>query len=130
MLRQLNEAAKHGLAAGHAPEPGRPDWTIDQGWEKYSAAEHAVWRTLFERQSRLLPGRACDDFVAGMANLPIGPHQIPDFRRLSDILMKRTGWQVRTVNMIGRKVVSSSGTVPKATDGLSRVTCGRSVWNQ
>ena len=94
MLRQLNETARHGLAAGHAPEPDRPDWTIDQGWDKYTATEHAVWKTLFERQSRLLPGRACDDFVAGMAKLPIGPEQIPDFRRLSDILMKRTGWQV------------------------------------
>ena len=97
MLRQLNETARHGLAADHTPEPDRPDWTIDQGWEQYTAAEHAVWKTLFERQSRLLPGRACDDFVAGMANLPIGADQIPDFRRLSDILMKRTGWQVVAV---------------------------------
>jgi phenylalanine-4-hydroxylase len=97
MLRQLNETGKHGHPAGQAPEPERPDWTIDQGWDKYTAAEHAVWKTLFERQSRLLPGRACDDFVAGMGNLPIGPDQIPDFRRLSDILMQRTGWQVVAV---------------------------------
>ena len=97
MLRQLNETAKHGHATDAAPVPERPDWTIDQGWDKYTASEHAVWKTLFERQSRLLLGRACDDFVAGMGNLPIGPDQIPDFRRLSDILMKRTGWQVVAV---------------------------------
>jgi phenylalanine-4-hydroxylase len=97
MLRQLNEAAKHGLAAGAEHRPERPDWTIDQGWENYTAAEHGVWRTLFERQSRLLPGRACDAFVAGMKDLPIGPEQIPDFRRLSEILSKRTGWQVVAV---------------------------------
>ena len=66
MLRQLNESEKHGLAAADAPPPERADWTIDQGWESYTAEEHGVWKTLFERQSRLLPGRACDSFVRGM----------------------------------------------------------------
>ncbi len=96
MLRQLNDAAKHGLAAGHGP-PERSDWTIDQGWDHYTPAEHAVWKTLFERQSRLLPGRACDAFVRGIGELPMSPDAIPDFRRLSDSLMKRTGWQVVAV---------------------------------
>ena len=95
MQRQLIENAKHGLAAGVAPD--NADWTIDQGWERYTAAEHGTWKTLFERQTKLLPGRACDEFVAGMRELPIGPEQIPDFRRLSDVLMKRTGWQVVAV---------------------------------
>ena len=90
-------SAKHGLAAGNAQRPERADWTIDQAWAHYSAAEHGVWKTLFERQSRLLPGRACDEFISGMAQLPIGPEQIPDFRHLSDILMARTGWQVVAV---------------------------------
>jgi len=78
-------------------QPARADWTIDQGWENYSTAEHATWKTLFERQTKLLPGRACDEFVQGMRDLPIGPDQIPDFRRLSDVLMQRTGWQVVAV---------------------------------
>ena len=73
------------------------DWTIDQGWERYTAKEHAVWTALFERQTRLLPGRACDEFVRGMQALPLDAHQIPDFRRLSEILMKRTGWQIVAV---------------------------------
>jgi len=77
--------------------PPRADWTIPQGWERYSAAEHAVWKTLYERQARLLPGRACDEFVHGMQALEIGADRIPDFRRLSDALMKATGWQVVAV---------------------------------
>nr|WP_261802686.1 phenylalanine 4-monooxygenase [Variovorax sp. PAMC28562] len=85
------------MAAGDAGQPRRADWTIDQGWEAYTAAEHGVWKTLFERQSKLLPGRACDEFVEGMRNLPIGADEIPDFRRLSDVLMKKTGWQVVAV---------------------------------
>ena len=86
---------KHGAAAGIRPE--RPDWTISQGWERYSAAEHGVWKILFERQTKLLPGRASDEFAAGMRSLPIGPDGIPDFRRLSDVLGARTGWQVVAV---------------------------------
>ena len=90
-------ATKHGLAAGEAAKPERADWTVDQGWAEYTPAEHAVWKTLFERQTALLPGRACDEFVDGMKNLPIGADEIPDFRRLSDVLMQRTGWQVVAV---------------------------------
>jgi phenylalanine-4-hydroxylase len=97
MQRQLNAPLKHGVAAPDAAPPERADWTVDQGWEAYSAQDHGVWRTLFERQSRLLRGRACDPFVKALDDLPIGPDQIPDFRRLSDMLMARTGWQIVAV---------------------------------
>ena len=66
MKRQLDALAKHGLAADGSLRPTRPDWTIDQGWADYTPAEHATWRTLFERQRALLPGRACDEFLQGM----------------------------------------------------------------
>ncbi|MBP6852075.1 MAG: phenylalanine 4-monooxygenase [Rhodoferax sp.] len=97
MSSPLDEGAvtRHGAVAGVPPE--RPDWTIDQGWSSYSAQDHAVWRTLFERQSRLLPGRACDAFLDGMARLPIDAGGIPDFRALSEVLMAQTGWQVVAV---------------------------------
>jgi phenylalanine-4-hydroxylase len=86
---------KHGAAAGFQPEGA--DWTIDQDWDNYTAQEHAVWKSLFERQSRLLPGRACDEFIAGMQRLPIDASQIPDFRQLSEVLMRHTGWQIVAV---------------------------------
>jgi phenylalanine-4-hydroxylase len=70
---------------------------IEQGWERYTAEEHATWRTLFERQTKLLPGRACDAFVDGMKRLPIGPDEIPDFERLSEILYRNTKWTVIAV---------------------------------
>ncbi|MDR7153068.1 phenylalanine-4-hydroxylase [Hydrogenophaga palleronii] len=93
----MNTSTKHGLAAGDVGRPERPDWTIDQGWEHYTAEDHATWKTLFERQTKLLPGRACDEFVEGMRDLPIGPDQIPDFRRLNEVLMQRNGWQIVAV---------------------------------
>ena len=97
MLQQLKEHVKHGLAAGTDQPPERPDWTIDQGWHNYTPQEHAVWKTLFERQSKLLPGRACDEFVRGVQDLPIGPDQIPNFEQLSETLSQRTGWQIVAV---------------------------------
>jgi len=96
-MMQYPQADRHGLAAGPDARPERPDWTIDQGWERYTAEEHAVWQRLYERQARLLPGRACDEFLDGMQRLPIAADAIPDFRRLSDVLMKATGWQVVAV---------------------------------
>ena len=86
---------KHGLAGG--ARPARADWTVDQGWAAYTPAEHAVWKTLFERQSRLLQGRACDEFIEGMQHLPISAERIPNFEELSEVLMQRTGWQVVAV---------------------------------
>jgi len=79
------------------PAPERADWTIAQGWEHYTAQDHATWKTLFERQTRMLVGRACDEFVEGMRQLPMGADEIPDFRRLSERLMRHTGWQVVAV---------------------------------
>lgn len=73
------------------------DWTIPQRWNDYSAQEHAVWKTLFERQSDLLVGRACDEFVVGMKQLPMRSDQIPNFETLSEALMQQTGWRVVAV---------------------------------
>ena len=40
------DSPKHGLAAGTAIAPQRPDWTIDQGWERYTDAERHITRGL------------------------------------------------------------------------------------
>ncbi|MGG4775421.1 phenylalanine 4-monooxygenase [Alcaligenaceae bacterium 429] len=100
MLEQeqiTQDKSKHGLAAGDAFQPERADWTIDQGWDRYTAEEHGVWKTLFERQTKLLPQRACKEFVEGMKKLPISADKIPHFEQLSEVLMKHTGWQVVAV---------------------------------
>ena len=79
------------------PPHAAADWTIPQGWDDYSAEEHATWDTLFERQARLLQGRAAPEFLAGLDMLHLSRPGIPDFRELSDKLMKATGWQVVAV---------------------------------
>jgi phenylalanine-4-hydroxylase len=96
-MANTQQGTKHGAAAGEAGRPMSADWTIDQGWESYTAEEHGIWKVLYERQSKLLPGRACDEFVQGMHDLTMDTDRIPDFRRLSDELEKRTGWRVVAV---------------------------------
>ncbi len=73
------------------------DYTIPQNWAHYSAADHAVWKTLFERQTALLPDLACSEFVEGMRALPLSADAIPDFAALNEVLKPRTGWQVVAV---------------------------------
>src|SRR4051812_50010468 len=78
-----------------APPPGaRPDWTIDQAWDRYTDAEHQVWITLYERQAALLPGRACEPFLKGLEALDLHRAGIPDFARINEELRRLTGWTV------------------------------------
>ncbi|MDB5465989.1 MAG: phhA [Phenylobacterium sp.] len=85
-----------GFTSG--PPPGaRADWTINQGWESYSRAEHDVWVTLYERQAKLLPGRACDPFLKGLEALDLHRTGIPDFARINEELLRLTGWTVVAV---------------------------------
>lgn len=73
------------------------DFTIPQRWERYGSDEHAIWRKLFEHQAQVLPGRACREFLDGLATLDLAPDRIPEFDRLSDLLEAETGWRVVSV---------------------------------
>lgn len=81
------------------PDGGPPDddFLIEQGWSDYTDEDHAIWRTLFARQSKLLPGRACDEYLAGFRDLAIAEDGIPDFERLSEVLHAATSWRVVAV---------------------------------
>lgn len=83
--------------ASTPPAGARPDWTIDQDWAAYTPAEHQVWMTLYERQSSLLPGRACDAFLHGLDALDLHRGGIPDFARINEELGRLTGWSVVAV---------------------------------
>jgi len=73
------------------------EYAIEQDWKRYSDEEHAVWRLLFERQHRLLEGRACRDYLDGLDRLGVAAGGIPDFATLSEILDRATGWRIVAV---------------------------------
>lgn len=91
----MSDGGAHRPAA--PPEGAAADWTIPQGWGDYTAAEHAVWDRLFQRQSAMLPGRASQAFLDGLDVLRLSRPGIPDFDELSERLMKATGWRVVAV---------------------------------
>ena len=79
------------------PPQAAADWTIDQNWAAYQAEEHARWTRLHERQMQILPGRACDAFLAGLEALDLHGEGIPDFRHLNKQLEAISGWTIVAV---------------------------------
>lgn len=71
----------------------RADYTCKQDYAQYTAADHNTYRRLYARQVQQLPGKACDEFIAAVAQLG-APERIPHFDAISERLMKATGWQV------------------------------------
>ena len=79
------------------PPGAAADWTIPQGWDRYTAAEHAMWDKLFARQSQMLRGRVTPAFLNGLDVLRLSKPGIPDFDELSERLGRLTGWRVAAV---------------------------------
>jgi phenylalanine-4-hydroxylase len=73
-----------------------PDFVIEQDWSAYTAEEHALYRRLFERQSKLVPRYACPEWIEAIAGLDSAA-EIPDFQDISGKLRKRTGWELVAV---------------------------------
>ena len=74
----------------------RSDYTCAQAWDSYSAADHDLYRRLYDRQAAQLRGLACDEFVAAVEHLG-SPSTIPRFDELSDKVYRATKWEVVAV---------------------------------
>ena len=72
------------------------DYAVPQRWDDYSDAEHALWRRLYQRQIRLMPGHACDAFLDALAGLDAAA-RIPDFEHTSRALARASGWTLVAV---------------------------------
>jgi phenylalanine-4-hydroxylase len=84
-LRDLPAGLRGDYAAA------QPDFTLPQRWADYTPADHATWRTLFARQSALLPRHAAAAFRDGLARLDFSTG-VPDFALASARLGAATGW--------------------------------------
>ena len=67
---------------------------VEQPWDTYSEVEHQTWAQLYRRQMALLPGRACAEFMQGLARFGIGEATIPRFSELNEVLKRTTGWRL------------------------------------
>ena len=74
-----------------------PDYAVEQNWGGYTAAEHALYRRLFERQSRLVPRYACPEWIDAIARLESAAREIPKFDEVSRQLRAATGWEIVAV---------------------------------
>lgn len=72
------------------------NFVVAQNWAGYTPEQHALWRRLYERQAKLIPGRACDVFLDSISALDVS-QGIPQFDRTTEALYKATGWQLVAV---------------------------------
>ena len=72
------------------------DYTIDQPYDQYTAAEQERWRFLYKRQMKLMPGYAAKEFLDGLENLNAG-EAIPRLDQANEVLKKASGWQLVAV---------------------------------
>lgn len=69
----------------------------DNGYVQYSAEENRVWQALYERQEKLLPGRAAEAYVEGMQVLDLPKDRIPQLPEVTQKIKAKTGWSVEPV---------------------------------
>ena len=73
-----------------------PDYSVEQDWSAYTKEEHALYRRLFERQSKLVPRYACPEWIEAIASLDAAS-EIPRFDHVSRKLRAATGWEIVAV---------------------------------
>ena len=73
-----------------------PDYSVEQQWASYTKDDHALYRRLFERQSKLVPRYACPEWQDAIAGLDAS-REIPRFHDVSRKLRKATGWEIVAV---------------------------------
>ena len=85
---------------GSSERPPRGDYsrasgnyTCAQDYAAYSAADHDTYRRLVARQTALLPGLACDEFIAALPSLGASGF-IPRFEDINERLHKATAWEI------------------------------------
>ena len=74
----------------------RPDYTVDQEWEKHTGAEHELWRRLYRRQESLIAKYACPEFIEVLERLDFGAG-IPRFDAINEKLGPATHWRLVAV---------------------------------
>lgn len=82
------------MGKGHVYESRMPDGNGNINW---TDTENQTWSTLINRQTEIVRGRACDEFMKGLEILDFPKDRIPQLNELNEKLNKATGWGVEAV---------------------------------
>lgn len=69
----------------------------ETGFISYPADEHSIWQALITRQQAALPGRACQEYLDGLAKLNLPLEHIPQLGEIDQVLLENTGWRTAPV---------------------------------
>ena len=68
-----------------------------QAYEQYTKEAFEVWKILYDRQIKLLPDAASDEFLRGLIRIGFRNDEIPKFDKMNERIHEYTGWEVVVV---------------------------------
>ncbi|GAA4871950.1 phenylalanine 4-monooxygenase [Ferrimonas pelagia] len=63
----------------------------------YPEGEDRIWADLIARQRQCIAGKACDEYMAGLAALALPNERIPQLHEVDEVLLDSTGWRTAQV---------------------------------
>ncbi len=99
VLSAYEKAAAEGIDPRCIPQKLTGDVPEDDQivYPNYPFSDHEIWNFLYSRQMKFLPGRVCDEYLAGVKKLKFIPDKIPALKDLSSVFKLTTGWTVARV---------------------------------
>lgn len=72
----------------------------EKGLVDYTEEENLVWKTLYERQIKLMPGHASDEHIRGLEKINFSIDTVPQLPDVNARLQELTNWQVAPVEAL------------------------------
>ncbi|MGQ8367413.1 phenylalanine 4-monooxygenase [Glaciecola sp. 1036] len=68
-----------------------------KGYIQWTEEENERWNRLYNKQSALLDGRACQQYLDGLKMLQLSSEEIPQLYNVDEVLQQTTGWKTAPV---------------------------------
>lgn len=81
-----------------AETPTEWEFVTTQDWSAYTAADHEVWKVLYDRRIRELRQTGSEVFLRGADAIGLSAERVPDLDEVNVRLARRTGWRAMPVN--------------------------------
>ena len=98
-LSAYEKAAEDGIDPRCIPQKLTGPVPVDDqiNYPDYPDSDNESWKFLYDRQMKNLPGRVCNEYLAGVDILNFTRDKIPALKDLSAVFKKTTGWRVARV---------------------------------